>query len=186
MQHAAKALPCIFRLLQSQEAEVISNVLWVLAYISDGDERQIELILSSGVLSMVLQALGSENDDHVLPAIRVLGNIATGSHAQTEIISSLCWKMLIHLPNLLNSKRSDLKKDACWLISKITAGTPDQIQMVIDAGLLSRILNLCNDGASRRVRTEAFWTFANLAKAVGGKGVSLTSGSMWRNRLRQC
>ena len=33
MQHAAKALPCIFRLLQSQEAEVLTDAFWALSYI---------------------------------------------------------------------------------------------------------------------------------------------------------
>ena len=57
-------------------------------------------------------------------------------------------------------------KEACWLLSNVTAGTQDQIQAVIDAGLLSRILEICDGGASHMVRKEAFWTIANLA--VGG------------------
>jgi hypothetical protein len=71
------------------------------------------------------------------------------------------------LPYFLHAKKSNLVKEACWLLSNVTAGTPDQIQAVIDAGLLSRIIEICNGGGSHLIRKEAFWTIANLA--VGGR-----------------
>merc|ERR1711937_425657 len=110
------------------------------------------------------QALGCQKDDYGQPAIRVVGNVATGSHQQTQVI--LACGALTHLPYFLHSKKSNLVKEACWLLSNVTAGTPDQIQAVIDAGLLSRVVELCLGGGSHMVRKEAFWTVANLA--VGG------------------
>merc|ERR1719261_1644731 len=83
---------------------------------------------------------------------------------QTQVI--IACGVLSHLPHFLHSKKSNLVKEACWLLSNVTAGTQDQIQAVIDAGLLSRILEICMGGASHMVRKEAFWTIANLA--VGG------------------
>merc|ERR1719428_1652455 len=165
IEYMAKAVQYLFRLLQVNEPEVLTDSLWALSYIADGDEQQINLLLESGVIATVVQAMGTESDDYRTPAIRVVGNIATGSHQQTQVI--LACGALNHLPQFLHAKKSNLVKEACWLLSNVTAGTPDQIQAVIDAGLLSRIIEICNGGGSHLIRKEAFWTIANLA--VGGR-----------------
>jgi hypothetical protein len=164
-EYIEKALPYLCRLLSCQEPDVLTDCLWALSYIADSDEKQIDLLLQSGVVGTVVQALGCQKDDYCTPAIRVVGNIATGSHQQTQVILSC--GALTHLPYFLHAKKSNLVKEACWLLSNVTAGTPDQIQAVIDAGLLSRIIEICNGGGSHLIRKEAFWTIANLA--VGGR-----------------
>merc|ERR1719197_2256086 len=160
-----KAMPYLTRLLGHTEPEVLTDALWALSYIADGDEQQINMLLESGVVGTVVQALGCGNDDYATPAIRVVGNIATGSHQQTQVLLSC--GVLGHLPAFLHAKKSNLVKEACWLLSNVTAGTPDQIQAVIDAGLLSKVLEICLGGSSHIIRKEAFWTIANLA--VGGR-----------------
>jgi len=165
IEYVSKALPFLCRLLQCSEPDVLTDSLWALSYIADGEEQQIDLLLQSGAVGTVVQALGCGNDEYGTPAIRVVGNIATGSNMQTQVVLSC--GALTHLPYFLHSKKSNLVKEACWLLSNVTAGTPDQIQAVIDAGLLSRVLDLCLGGASHMVRKEAFWTISNLA--VGGK-----------------
>merc|ERR1719240_2196963 len=165
MEYLQKVLPYLVRLLGCSEPDVLTDALWAVSYIADGDEAQIDMLLQSGVVGTVVQALGCGNDEYGTPAIRVVGNIATGSHMQTQVILSC--GALSHLPYFLHSKKSNLVKEACWLLSNVTAGTPDQIQGVIDAGLLSKVLEICLGGMSHMVRKEAFWTIANLA--VGGR-----------------
>ena len=47
------------------------------------------------------------------------------------------------LLQLLNStQKKSIKKEACWTISNITAGTKDQIQAVCDAGLVPPLVYL--------------------------------------------
>jgi hypothetical protein len=164
-EYVSKAMPYLCRLLGCSEPEVLTDALWALSYIADGDEQYINLLLESGVIGTVVQALGCGNDEYGTPAIRVVGNVATGSHQQTQVILSC--GALAHLPHFLHAKKSNLVKEACWLLSNVTAGTPDQIQAVVDAGLLSKVLDLCLGGSSHLVRKEAFWTIANLA--VGGR-----------------
>ncbi len=43
---------------------------------------------------------------------------------------------------LTASHKKSIKKEACWTISNITAGTRDQIQAVIDAGLMPPLVHL--------------------------------------------
>merc|ERR1719428_1519320 len=155
LEYIGKAMPYLCRLLGCTEPEVLTDALWALSYIADGDENQINLLLQSGVVHTVVQAMGCGNDEYGTPAIRVVGNIATGSHQQTQVILSC--GALQHLPHFLHHKKSNLVKEACWLLSNVTAGTQDQIQAVIDAGLLSRILDLCSGGSTHLIRKEAFW-----------------------------
>ena len=50
------------------------------------------------------------------------------------------------LPCLLNllttAAKKSIKKEACWTVSNITAGTKDQIQAVIEAGLVPPLVGL--------------------------------------------
>lgn len=49
---------------------------------------------------------------------------------------------LPRLKKLLHSDKSNLVKEAAWTISNVVAGTPDQIQKVIDAELLPDIIEV--------------------------------------------
>ena len=66
-----------------------------------------------------------------MPALRTVGNIVTGDDQQTQaIINCGALMCLLHLLN--TSPKKSIKKEACWTISNITAGTKEQIQAVRD------------------------------------------------------
>jgi hypothetical protein len=65
------------------------------------------------------------------PALRSVGNIVTGDDLQTQIVISS--GALPALLSLLSSPKEGIRKEACWTISNVTAGSPQQIQSVIDA-----------------------------------------------------
>lgn len=65
----------------------------------------------------------------LVPALRTVGNIVTGNDQQTQtIINCGALGCLLHLLN--TSHKKSIKKEACWTISNITAGTKEQIQAV--------------------------------------------------------
>ena len=64
----------------------------------------------------------------LVPALRTVGNIVTGDDHQTQIVINC--SALPYLLNLLTtSPKKSIKKEACWTISNITAGTKAQIQV---------------------------------------------------------
>ncbi len=69
-----------------------------------------------------------QNSNVLVPALRAVGNVVTGDDLQTQIIIN-CGALgcLSHL--LKTSQKKSIKKEACWTISNITAGTKDQIQV---------------------------------------------------------
>ena len=58
----------------------------------------------------------------LVPALRTVGNIVTGNDLQTQVIIN-CNALQCLLNLLLNNHKKSIKKETCWTISNITAGT---------------------------------------------------------------
>lgn len=72
-------------------------------------------------------------------ALRAVGNIVTGTDEQTQVV--LNCEALSHFPSLLSHQKEKICKEAVWFLSNITAGNQQQVQAVIDAGLLPPIIS---------------------------------------------
>lgn len=68
-----------------------------------------------------------ETPNVVSAALRAVGNIVTGDDVQTQVV--LNCSALPCLLHLLGSVKESVKKEACWTISNITAGSRQQIQV---------------------------------------------------------
>jgi len=78
---------------------------------------------------------------------------------QTQmIVSCNVLQCLLHL--LQSSHKKSIKKEACWTISNITAGTKEQIQAVIDTGIIGPLVNLLQT-AEFDIKKEAAWAISN-------------------------
>lgn len=64
--------------------------------------------------------------------------LTSGTDEQTQII--LNCDALSHFPALLTHPKEKICKEAVWFLSNITAGNQQQVQAVIDAGLLPKII----------------------------------------------
>ncbi|KAL3255049.1 hypothetical protein MRX96_046696 [Rhipicephalus microplus] len=95
----------------------------------------------------------------VTPALRALGNIVTGSDAQTQAVIDA--GALVPLRALLRHPKANLQKEAAWAVSNITAGTEQQIQAVVDAGLIEPLIEVLATGDARSQK-EAVWAVTNL------------------------
>lgn len=65
-----------------------------------------------------------------IPAIRTIGNIATGSDKQTQYVIDSGAMPLIKL--LLTHNKNAIRKEAAWTTSNVAAGTAEQITHLID------------------------------------------------------
>lgn len=70
-----------------------------------------------------------EQNNVISAALRAVGNIVTGDDVQTQVV--LNCSALPCLLHLLSSPRESVRKEACWTVSNITAGNPQQIQVCI-------------------------------------------------------
>lgn len=153
------ALPALERLIHSNDEEVLTDACWALSYLSDGTNDKIQAVIEAGVCPRLVELLLHPSPSVLIPALRTVGNIVTGDDMQTQVIIS--HQALPCLCNLLTQTyKKSIKKEACWTISNITAGNVDQIQAVIQAGIIQPLVHLLQN-AEFEIKKEAAWAISN-------------------------
>jgi hypothetical protein len=116
-----------------------------------------------------VELLDHETPSVQTPALRVIGNIVTGDESQTQCVLN-CPLALELLRKLLSDPNKAIRKEACWGISNITAGTAQQIQMVIDAQIIPMVIALMKS-SEFEIRKEAAWTLSNASSCGNAEQV---------------
>ena len=90
--------------------------------------------MKTGVVSQLVKLLGVTELPVVTPALRAIGNTIIGTDKQTQIVIDA--GALAVPPSLLMNPKTNIYKKATWTMSNITAGHQDQIQKVVNHGLV--------------------------------------------------
>ncbi len=152
------ALPTLAALINEQDKDVLTDALWALSYLSDGDHARLSAVLEAGVVKRVVELLAHPQLIVRMPALRMIGNIVTGDDLQTQAVIQA--GALPQLLELLRSETKAVRKEACWTISNIMAGAQEQIQAVLDAGAAPVLIHLLQHG-EWDVKKEACWALSN-------------------------
>ena len=76
-----EALPALGRiLLQHDQEEIITDILWAFSYVSDGSDQRMHYITDTGILPRIVALLRRPNIAISVACLRTLGNILTGTH----------------------------------------------------------------------------------------------------------
>ena len=154
-------VPHIAKLLKCKDADVLTDTLWALSYVTDdstADNAKIQAVIEAGVVAPLVQFMDSSNSSIVTPALRTVGNIVTGSDPQTQVALRCC--ALGVLKKLFTHSKKAIRKETCWTVSNITAGSKAQIQEVIKSGVAPTLINTMRNGEFD-VRKEACWAVSN-------------------------
>lgn len=163
MDKCKEALQFVFNCVYGEEEVLIAEGAAVLCVLTDHIEEQTEEILQKAptLPQRLAELLLTPNEDILLPVLRTVGNIITGSDEQTQmmidagIVPNLLW--LLDYPN------KKVNKEVCWTISNISAGSEDQIQAIIDAALVPRLLRLLKTSKpGDEINLDAVWAISNL------------------------
>jgi len=147
------------------------DVLQTLGNVTCWETEYCELVAGAGLLRYAVAFLPASEGDFLLPALRVIGNVAACSDWMTQQILDL--DILDRLEPLILHENTAIRKQVLWTLSNIAAGSTAQIQLFIAHSLSWRLLE-CFDDANYFVRKETVWVVGNLVK----KGTSEQCAAM--------
>jgi len=154
-------LPAFKYILNGAPEDVFIDALWALSYCSDGPDDRIADVMELDIHKQLVDILNSGAKSKILiPALRTVGNFVTGTTEQTQMvvdagILEVCGKLLYH-------PRQCIRKETCWLVSNVAAGTTAQINKVIHKRSVLQNIVESSKSAEWLVRKEAIFAIANI------------------------
>ncbi|KAI6685149.1 hypothetical protein NL676_031062 [Syzygium grande] len=159
-------LPALRHLIYSEDVEVLIDACWALSFISDysdgsnqNNQFVVEAVIEAGVCPRLLELLGHPSPKVVVPTLRALGNIVSGNDAQTQFVIDIQGLLPLYQILTENCERG-IKKEACWVISNITAGNRIQIQAVMEANIIPPVVSLLQH-VEFEIKKQAAWAISN-------------------------
>ncbi|KAL1916649.1 uncharacterized protein VTP21DRAFT_5353 [Calcarisporiella thermophila] len=155
----------LFQHLAKDEAgEVISEVSWVLTYLTCKNEQNILRLIREGLVPLLVKCMPRMVDRGALaiPLIRTLGNIASGpDEFDDELLKEP--QFLPLLLKYIQSECRSVKKESLWVMSNITAARrAETLSKVIDAGFVP-VLSSIVAHTNFDLRKEAAFSLVNIA-----------------------
>lgn len=102
----------------------------------------------------MIRLLDRREIEIVLPTLRCITNISSGSIAQVDV--ALEAGLLDYMKKLLNHTSSAIVERAAFTISNISAGSVRQIKAAIDAGIFEDLRNVMEHGDAIAKKEAAF------------------------------
>lgn len=150
------------QLLCGSDPEVLSHTCWALSHLCDGPSSHIKTVVEGGVCPRLVELLSHRSWRVTKPALRTIGNIVCAEddidYTQHIIEAGAvrCLRVLISHSN------REIQKEACWTLSNIAAGTVEQIQTVLDSGVITPLISIATlSRTDGEVRSEACWVVLN-------------------------
>lgn len=112
-----------------KDFEFLVDACWILSYMTEHHKKTVKKILGTNVLPKLLSFLDYPMVYIQLPCLRIIGNIVSGNANQTQIV--LDAGVLQYLKKTIFNEKRSIRKESCWIISNIAAGTQQQIEALI-------------------------------------------------------
>eukprot|EP01083_Nonionella_stella_P318593 1165384_1 len=168
-QYTQLILKALDIMLASKDEEILADSCWALSYLTDPQNskqyvtQHIEMITGkksddNNIYRLLIDLLLHSSSHVRHPALRTIGNIVSNHEAAECVINS---GVLVHLSKLFSTEtHKTIKRELCWTLSNITAGSTDQIEAVIRADLIPPLIGELQS-TSFEVSKEAVWAISN-------------------------
>lgn len=157
-------IPVIIQVAQqSTKVNLLIDASWALSYITDLGDEYLAKIAEHGGIQVIISLLNHSENKVVLPSVRSIGNISTGSENISRVIFDC--GALPKLAELLSIEDKGILKETCWLFSNLLAESVTQVLKVMESGALGKLIKLCFE-EDLSIRKEAAWCISNAAALV--------------------
>lgn len=154
-------LPDLQGYSQVGDLTISKDLLWLVSSVSDNDDL-LEQVSTCGLDEYAVSLLHKGEDEFIMPAMRILGNMVTGDNQLTQRALNL--GLLDVLQPLIQHREHTIRKEAQWILSNVAAGTSEQRDQFLNHAVAREALIGFND-PSEAVRLETSWVFHNIASA---------------------
>lgn len=84
IKHAIPVLCHMIAQGKLNDKEIIADCCWAISYHSDANKNKIQVVVESGVIPRIIRHLEEPAMGLLIPSIRILGNVSTGSVDHTN------------------------------------------------------------------------------------------------------
>lgn len=157
-------VPALVALLRSTNADVREQCCWALGNIAGDGYKYRDMVLSvpGAVDNLVLNIAHPATLSLLRNAVWTLSNFCRGKPAPSLEASR---PLLEVLSQLLTNDDSEVLTDTCWALSYLSDGDDERIQVVIDTGIIDRLIELLGH-TSTAVVTPALRTVGNFVSGA--------------------
>ena len=114
-------------LLEVDSIKIKEDILWSVVYLTRKENSKLESLLESKFFELAFKYLFHESQV-LIPAIRLFGNICSGTHSQTQKVLDI--GLLDKLMSIMNVNDPNVLKEAYWTLSNVSAGNLDQLRLL--------------------------------------------------------
>ncbi|URE43357.1 hypothetical protein MUK42_14768 [Musa troglodytarum] len=162
-------LDAIIQHLRNLDDELVTEVAWVVVYLSALSEAAVGLLVKSDVVHLLVGKLAASERLHLLiPVLRSLGNLVAADSYMTDKVlvvgHNTTDQILLGLIKCLKSEHRVLKKEAAWVLSNIAAGSVGHKELIFSSEATPLMIHLLSS-APFDIRKEVAYTLGNLCVA---------------------
>jgi len=162
LEHMVSAFEMVVALLPGADQEVLENLSFLLAFLTE--KREIDdHIIASNITPCLVSFISERNINNKIKSwtLRSCGNLLVSSPEITQLMINC--GIITALGDIIQQSNLHLVKDALWALSSIASGDRAQVEALTNHAKVLSVVKEKVLADDREVGRQATWVFVNIA-----------------------